>query len=210
MTSRVWPDVLLFAGMAFGVIGGLSIIFIKDIRLERRVYWGSWLLTSLFISVSLSERGWGATAIGACACAGTALLYAYLRTSYIKIGGRIHTYTLYRNRPDGAAVATPPPPDAYGNVLTAPKFWWTIALFALAAATVALAQGPTAATVGGGLFVAASIAVTGYIDGYEGFSVARRQYVQLAVITIASIPLLLLPMLAYVAAYLIGRRSTKS
>ena len=195
--------------MAIGVVGGLSIIFIKDIRLERRVYWGSWLLTSLFISVSLTERGWRSTVVGACACAGTALLYAYLRTSYIKIGGRIHTYTLYRNRPDGAAVVTPPPPDAYGNVLTAPKFWWTIALFALAAAAVAMAQGATAATVGAGLFVAASIAVTGYIDGYEGFSVARRQYVQLVVTTIASIPLLLLPVLAYVTAYLIGKRSTR-
>lgn len=151
-------------------------------------------------------------AVGMAACLGASLLYAYLRTSYIKIGGRIHTYTLFRNRPDGPSdsAAPPPPPDAYGNVLTAPKYWWTIALLALAAASLALAQGATAASAGGGLFVASSMAFTGYIDAYEGFSIARRQRIQLAITTVASVPLLLVPLLAYAIAYLVGRRTTAS
>jgi hypothetical protein len=199
--------------MAFGVAGGLSSIFINNIRVERRTYWVSWSLASSLISLSLVDRGWRAVAIGAAACVGMAFLYAYLRTSYIKIGGRIYTYTLFRNRPDVAidgtaeAAVPPSPTDAYGNFLTAPKLWWTIVVFALPAASLAMALGLAAATIGGGLFVTTVMAFTGYIDAYEGFSVARRQRAQLAFITVASIPLLLLPLLAYAMAYLAGRRS---
>ncbi|MGH3640563.1 MAG: hypothetical protein ACRDUX_16220 [Mycobacterium sp.] len=136
-----------------------------------------------------------------------AFLYAYLRTTYVKIGGRIYTYTLFRNRPDPPLDGFPPPPlpappvDAYGNVLTAPKLWWTITAFSVAAGALATSQGRTAVTIAGGAVVVVLLALVGYVDAREGFPICRGQHVQLALTAIVSIPLFLLPPLAYAATY---------
>jgi len=199
--------------MTFGLAGALLTMFTKNIRLQRRIYWGSWLLAAPLMSLSLLNRGWTAVAVGMAACVGASVLYAYLRTNYIKINGRIHTYALFRNRPDNAEevprTAIPElPRDAYGNALTAPKFWWTLVAFTLAAASVAVVYGPAGVTIGGALFVAAAAASTGYVDGHDGFPIARRQRVQLAVVTVASLPLFLLPPVCYALTYAAGRRRT--
>lgn len=211
MTSNPSADVLLVGGLALGLAGAILTMFTKSVRLQRRIYWGSWLLASPLMSLSLADRGWTAVAGGMAACLGVSLLYAYLRTSYIKIDGRIYTYTLFRNRPDDASnvshsVVTEVPQDAYGNVLTAPKFWWTLVAVVLAAASVAVAYGPTPVTIAGAMFVTAVAASTGYIDGHDAFPLARRQRIQLAVVTVAAVPLLLLPPVCYALAYSVGRR----
>lgn len=211
MTSNPSADVLLVGGLALGLAGAILTMFTKSVRLQRRIYWGSWLLASPLMSLSLADRGWTAVAGGMAACLGVSLLYAYLRTSYIKIDGRIYTYTLFRNRPDDASnvspsVVTEVPQDAYGNVLTAPKFWWTLVAVVLAAASVAVAYGPTPVTIAGAMFVTTVAASTGYIDGHDAFPLARRQRIQLAVVTVAAVPLLLLPPVCYALAYSVGRR----
>lgn len=212
MTSSPSADVLLAGGLALGLAGALLTMLTNRIRLQRRIYWVTWLLASPLMSLSLLDRGWTAVAVGMTACLVASLLYAYLRTSYIKIQGRIHTYTLFRNRPDDAGdvshseIGEVIPQDAYGNVLTAPKFWWTLVAIVLAAAFVAVANGPTPVTIGGALLVTAAAASTGYIDGHDAFPIARRQRVQLAVVTVAAVPLLLLPPVCYALAYSAGRR----
>ncbi|CAM3434429.1 hypothetical protein H7J08_18915 [Mycobacterium frederiksbergense] len=45
------------------------------------------------------------------------------------------------------------------------------------------------------------LAFTGYLDSYDGFPIARRRWVQLALIVISSIPVFLLPPIAYLIGY---------
>ncbi|MDH6198804.1 hypothetical protein M2272_005464 [Mycobacterium frederiksbergense] len=205
MTSSP-PNVLLVAGIAIGIAGVSTAMFVKNISVERRIYWISWLLATPLISLSIHDRGWRSVAVVAAMCLTMSWLYAYLRTPYIKFGDRVHAYTLFNSRPDPPTDGSPHPPidhpvDAYGNWLTAPKFWWTIAIFSAVAGLLAAEQSRMPVTIGGAAFIVAILAFVGYIDSHENFPVARRQYVQLAVVVIASIPLLMLPPIAYALGY---------
>ena len=62
-----------------------------------------------------------------------------------------------------------------------------------------LGMGP--ATLGAGVFAVVMLAFTGYLDSYDGFPIARRRWVQLALIVISSIPVFLLPPIAYLIGY---------
>jgi hypothetical protein len=65
-------------------------------------------------------------------------------------------------------------------------------------------------TLGAAAFAVALLAFTGFIDARERFPVSRRQYVPLAVTVIASIPVFLVPPLAYVMTYWAGGGGSKT
>ena len=200
------PDLLLILGLAVGIAGLTLTVFVNRIRLERLIYWLSWLLATSLISASVLDRGWRSVALIAGVCAGAAFLYAYMRTSYVKIGGRVYAYTLFNSRPDPPDDGSPPPvpdrpTDAYGNFLTASKYWWTIAVFSIIAGFLAIHDGRTAVVIGAAVALVALLAPTGLVDAREGFPVCRHQYLQLVVIVAASIPVFLLPPLAYAVTY---------
>lgn len=184
----------------------LSLVFVKNIRNQRWVYWLTWLVAGSLMSLAALGRGVASVCIAAAAAAAIAWLYAYLRTSFIKINGHIYTYTIPNSRPDPPGDGSPPPPvlspdDAYGNVLTAPKLWWTNVVFVCAASILALDLGMSPPTLGATVLAIVLLAITGYLDAREGSPIARRQFLQLGLIAVASIPVFLAPPIAYALLY---------
>jgi hypothetical protein len=211
------PQTLIVIGALIIIVGGAVAAFTHKIRVERRIYWTSWLLGTPTMALALLDRGPQYVALGLAAGAAAAAVIAYIRTSYIKIGGRIYAYTIRNSWPDPPSDGSPPspmsppPPDAYRNFLTAPKYWWTLAILSLAASYAALAIGMSGATLGLTALAAGMLALTGHLDARERFPIARRQHLQLAVIVIASILVFLVPPLAYAMTYwAAGGRSISS
>lgn len=137
---------------------------------------------------------------------GVAVLFAYFRTSYLKIGGRIYSYAIARTQPDPLPDGSPAPPvippsDAYRGMVTATAHWCLLTVFSVVAGTSALMLGMGPATLGAGVFAVVMLAFTGYLDSYDGFPIARRRWVQLALIVVSSIPVFLLPPIAYLIGY---------
>jgi hypothetical protein len=90
---------------------------------------------------------------------------------------------------------------AAGNFLTAPKFWWALAFFGCPAGLSALELGMSGTTLGLTALTGGMLALIRHFDACEGFPIARRQFIQLAVIVLSSIPVFLVPPLAYVMTY---------
>ena len=200
-------DAAFLAGVAIGLIGMLSLIFVKNVRYARRVYWLSWLVAGGLISLAALDRGVGSVCIAAAAAGSIACVYAYFRTSYIKINNRIYAYAIPNSRPDAPRdgssppPVSAPPPDSYRDFVTAPKLWWTHVVFVCAAAFLAWQVGVRAETLGMTILAGVMLSFTGYLDAREGFPIARRQFIQLALIAIASIPVFLAPLISYVLVY---------
>ena len=151
------------------------------------------------------DRGWRAVILALTMGSLAALCFAYFRTSYLKINGRIYAYALANTRPDppldGEAPPVMPPPDAYRGMVTATAHWCLLTVFSVVTGTSALMFGMGPETLGAGTLTVAMLAITGYIDSYDGFPIARRRWVQLALIVISSIPVFLLPPIAYLVGY---------
>ena len=202
MNSSVW----LQAGLAIGIVGSIALGFIHNVRIERRVYWSTWLLSPGVMTFGVVHRGWGTALVVYAVVAALGVLLAYFRTSYLKIGGRIYSYAIARTRPDPPQDGSPappvvPPPDAYRGQVTATAHWCLLTVFSVVAGTSALMLGMGPATLGAGVFAVVMLAFTGYLDSYDGFPIARRRWVQLALIVVSSIPVFLLPPIAYLIGY---------
>lgn len=200
--------VILFAGL-------LSLLFVRDVRYARPVYWLSWAIGGCVMSLAVVDRGLPAVCLAAGAAVGFASLYAYFRTPYIKIGGRVFAFTIPDSRPDPPRSGRPPllPPapfDSYREFITAPKLWWALAVVTCVAAYAGYEFGITGATLGLTALVTATIALIGHWDAREHFPVARRQSIQLSVIVVASIPLFLVPPVGYFAAFWAAGGSNKT
>jgi hypothetical protein len=197
---------LIAAGGLLILVGTVIAIFLNNIRVERRLFWACWLMGSIIMAFALADRGWTSVVWGLAAGLVGAVIVAYFRTSYIRINGRTYAFSIPDSRPDPPRDGSPPPPatppphDAY-RTLTAPKFWWTLAVFTCTAGFLAWDMGMSPPTLGATVFACALLALTGYLDAREGFPIARRQFIQLGLIVIASIPLFLAPPIAYVLLY---------
>ncbi|MCV7282838.1 hypothetical protein H7J88_24690 [Mycolicibacterium flavescens] len=182
----------------------LSAAFTKEAQCARRVYWLSWLAAGAFMALAAADRGVASSCIVAGAAAVFALMYAYLRTPYVRLGDRIYAYTIPDSRPDspdGSNEPPPLPPDCYYGYLTAPKMWWTLALITCVLAFTRVELGLSSATLGLGAFTVGALALAGHVDARARFALARRQWVPLAIIVTASVPLFLAPPIAYVATF---------
>lgn len=211
MNSSAWLQV----GLVIGIIGALALGLINNARLERRIYWSTWLLSPGVMTLGASHRGWRTALVIYGVAVAIGVLVAYFRTSYLKIGGRIYSYAIARTRPDPPQDGSPappvvPPPDAYRGQVTATAHWCLLTVFSMVAGTCALMLGMGPATLGAGIFAVVMLAFTGYIDSYDGFPIARRRWVQLALIVVSSIPVFLLPPIAYLIGYYLDRPRRRS
>lgn len=196
----------LGAGGAIALAGLCTLGFIPDVRWQRRVYWASWLFGAALMAYAFIERGWQMVGVVLAVCLAAAVCYAYFRTSYLKIGGRIYSFWIARTQPDplpGGSPAPPviPPPDSYRGRVTADAQWWLIAVASVCAGVSALVLGMSGATLGVAALPVVLLAGTGYLDSYDGFPIARRRWVQLGLIVVSSIPVFLLPPVAYLIGY---------
>lgn len=209
-----WGDVppafWMGAGATTTITGLCSLGFIRTVQWQRRVYWASWLFGALLMACAFVERGWRMVGLELAVCSVAALCYAYFRTPYLKLSGRIHSFWIARTQPDPLPDGSPgppviPPPDSYRGIVTAAAQWWLMAVVSVCAAVSAVVLGISGATVGIAVLPIVLLAGTGYIDQHDGFPIVRGQWVQAALIVVVSIPIFLLPPLAYAIGYYIDR-----
>lgn len=213
--TSIWVHVLLIAGVGAGLVAAVASIFVRDRRLDRNIYWLGWLIATSCISFAVLPRGWQASlAIGLLGVF-AAVVYAYLRTPFLKIGGRIYALSITDSRPDPPANDTTeepppaPPRDSYPTTagpVSARNLWWVlVALTCLVSVGVYLVGWAWQMVLG-----AALLAVLGGIFGIDDATrklpIARGQHVQAFIVSVASILLWLAPPVCYVVGYGIGRR----
>lgn len=205
-------DMLFAAG---AVIAGVSVVLLfiaNDRRLERRIFWTCSTLALFLWCVALLPRGWG-TAVGCfVAFLGILTFGAYMRTPYLKIGGRIYAFSIQDARPDPPRPGEPAPPplplphDSYLGSVTARKLWWLIAVLICGVAAAVYLTGWDVWTVAATCFVTALAAMGGIDDATRKLPVARGQRVQAFIALVASALLWAIPPIAYLASYQIGKR----
>lgn len=196
-------------------IGAFLLTFSKSsLCVQRRIYWtlaGTAGVAGIFLKYpSLDD----AVLLGLFPVVVMTFI-AYVATPYIKIGGKIYTYTITDPDPEDTPVSEreskqlglDPHPDSYSGLLTATTMWWTLT----GPAVIATVNVYAAATGEGELWVAlmsatflALLAVgTAYGDASWGYPIARGQYVQFVVITVITAGVFYF---LYVAAYFAGQR----
>lgn len=200
----------IVAGFVIGVGGSLTLGLVNNARIERRIYWSIWLLSLGVMTLGVVNRGWRTALVIYAVGIAAALCFAYFRSSYLKIGGRIYSYSIARTRPHPPRDGSPappviPPPDAYRGTVTATAHWCLLTVFSMIAGASALMFGMGPETLGAGALAATMLGFTGYIDSCDGFPIARRRWVQLALVVVSAIPVFLLPPIAYLIAYYIDR-----
>ncbi len=161
------------------------------------------------------ERGWRMFGLVLAVCSVSAVCYAYFRTSYLKLGGRIYSFWIARTQPDplpdgSSGPPVIPPPDSYRGMVTAAAQWWLMAVVSVCAGVSAVVLGMSGATLGIALLPVVLLAGTGYVDHFDGFLIARGRWFQAAIIVVASVPIFLLPPLTYAIGYYFGRPSRVS
>ncbi|CAM3434450.1 hypothetical protein MYFR107205_10495 [Mycolicibacterium frederiksbergense] len=98
------------------------------------------------VTLGASHRGWHTALVIYAVGMAAAVCYAYFRTSYLKIGGRIYSFWIARTQPDPLPDGSPappvaPPPDAYRGRVTATAHWCLLTVFSVVAGTSALMLG---------------------------------------------------------------------
>jgi hypothetical protein len=206
---------LLIVGfVAVAAAALITVLFVRRRSLERRTYWAGWAIGTPCMSLAVLPRGWRVVIAAALLCAFIALGYAYFRSPYLKLGNRIYAFTIADSQPDhpddGALCEPPPqlPHDSYDFMggITARKYWWVnVGLTCIPAINVILTGWDLQTALLAALVVAIG-AMLGVDDATRKLPIARDQKVQAYIVTVASIPLWLLPTIAYLAGYQIGKR----
>lgn len=205
-----WLEVLLWLGFAVIAVGMVGGAFLSGRRRQRRAYWLSWLVGGVLMTLAADHAGGGGLTMAAF-CAAMSVMIAFLKSPYLKIGGRIYALTLDDRQPDppegddGPASPVARPTDSYGN-LSAATMWWLMTILIGSGSVVVAVEGYAVDTVWVPGFFAVCLALTGWGDGANGFGLARRQYLPAAILTAASVPLFLIPPLLYLVCFAIGRR----
>lgn len=103
-TGVVHPSawaVALFVGAAVVLLAATAWgFFVKDPGGERRLFWWSWVIGGVLLAASLSERGPRAALAALLATAVVAVSFAFFKTSFLKIGGRVYALDPERRHPD--------------------------------------------------------------------------------------------------------------
>jgi hypothetical protein len=198
-----WSTALLWSGFAVWVVWFIADFKLTGRSVRRRAYWVAWLGAALLVSLGLLYDGWGA-ALGIFAFLAFLTVFRAIRdTPYLKVRGRV--IALWESdRRDGALLPIPTFPRPLGDG-SGPKLWWLVVGDTVLVAAVAVALGWCWQLMLNGGLLAALVAFYGLDDGRRRFPVARRQYLQVALVVALSIPLLELPMLVYLLAYAIGK-----
>ncbi|PRI13167.1 hypothetical protein [Mycobacterium shigaense] len=204
---------LFIAGFCAGLGGAVTSALIDDRRRARKIYWLGWLVNAVCFSVGALTQGWQPSLGFGLLCVFVAVFYAYMRTPYVKIRGRIYAISNIDSQPDpplGETANTEPmrtdsDPTDFGSV-SAPKVWWTlVALTILVAANVYFFGWPAQAILGTA-FLTLVCAAAGVDDATRKLPIARGQYVQAGIAAVVSFLLWLAPCIAYLFGYAIGQR----
>ena len=208
---------LSFWTITLCITGAILLTFSKSsLRVQRRIYWtlaGTAGVAGIFLKYpSLDD----AVLLGLFPVVVMTFM-AYVGTPYIKIGGKIYTFTITDPDPEDTAASEPNPsnrtdphPDSYSGLLTATTMWWALSGPAVIGTVnvyfAAIGKGEIWVGVMSGVFFAMLAVGTAYGDASWGYPIARGQYLQFVVITVITAGVFYF---LYVAAYYIGqRRST--
>lgn len=209
-SNPVWAEVLLIVGVCAGLIAAVGSVTAKSRELERRLYWIGWLIAAVCFALAALPRGWpGSVGIGLLAVF-VAVLYAYLRTPYLKIGHRVYSIVSVEEEPPShnpPASRNDSYPTAIGS-LSARSMWWVLVALTCAMSVGVYLVGWSWQLIIGTAFLAVLGAVTGNDDGSRKLPIARGQLVQAGIVSVASILLWLAPPVCYYVAYLIGQRGS--
>ena len=92
--------VTLFVVAAVVLVGAPASGFsIDDPDKERRVYWWAWVIGGLLLAASLSDRGVRAPLAALLATAVVSVAFAYFKTSFLTVRGRVYALNPNRRRP---------------------------------------------------------------------------------------------------------------
>lgn len=213
-TPAPWASALFIVGVCAGLGGAIASALVDDRKLGRRIYWLGWLINTSCFSLGALQRGWQPSLGFGLLCVFVAVFYAYMRTPYLKIGGRIYALSLIDSQPDPPAgeAAEPPsavPHDSYptdvGQV-PARKVWWILVTFTCLVAANVYYFGWPAQAIFGTAVLTLFYAFFGVDDATRKLPIARGQYVQASIASLVSIPLWLAPCICYLLGYGIGQR----
>lgn len=195
---------VFWAGAAIAIVGVGSGIFLNDRRLQRRIYWLSWLAGGLLMTLAASEQNPDRALGIAGFAAAMSVMMAFFRTPFLKFGNTIYAASSSDREPD------PPENDEDGSALSYGKLrastvWWLLAILAGASAYVVWVEGWTGRpAVAAAIFVLCA-AVIGFVDMAGDFPCFRRQYVPAAVLAAVTVPMYCAPVVLYLVCYQIGR-----
>lgn len=203
MQSSGPTDWVFWVGAAIIFVGVGIGMFLNDRRLERRLYWLSWLAGGLVMLLATRAHNPDRVLSIAGFCAVMSVMMAVFRTPYLKIGNTIVAVSGDDRKPDPPA-EDGTADDSYGQ-LRAPTVWWLLTILVGAGAYVVWDEGwPATAAVATGIFTLCA-AMIGFADMAGDFPRFRGQYIPAVVLAVVSIPLYCAPPLLYLLCYEIGR-----
>lgn len=206
---------VFFIGALLGLAGAAVPLWTRrDDSWQRRVYWtgiGIAALCAFLASLPDWKIGGGLALFAG----GLAILGAYFNTPYIKIGQKIYAFNAQDSQADlsqdhtlGSADNKPPytpPSDSYSGLASAKKFWWLLVFAAVICMFDVVTIDPNKPWVG--ILAATTIlliaSIFGYGDASFGYSIARGQRPQFALISAITVGTFAL---FYFAAYQAGKR----
>ncbi|WP_197378355.1 hypothetical protein [Mycolicibacterium mengxianglii] len=203
-----WQEVAIIGGTSIAAIGLIASAFVKnDLRVERRIYWGSWLTLAGFGTAAVWEKGWEARIGIPLICLFVAAFRAYTRTPFLKIGDRIYAWRRSHEEAELPEWEREPPTSSdYPGGVTARKAWWLFAGITVCLGVWAHAES-WYGWPGFGVAVCGLMGlITGIDDATRKLPAVRKQHIQGYVILLASIPMFGIPPVAYLIGYQIGLR----
>jgi hypothetical protein len=213
-----WTLFFFIAALVFLALSLVPIfLHSRDVRWQRRMYWGC--TTGVALCAFLAAiPDFAGGAVFAAAAFVYAIIPAYFSGRLIKVGGRIIAFHIQDGTPDpvpGKENDAPSTADnddetpSYGGTVSAPKLWWLMVVgMGICSFNIGLHLTGTETERPWlwPLFVVVVLVTglgIGVGDGASGVSVARRQYVQFAVIAITTGGAFVV---FYLVGYVIGRR----
>ncbi len=195
-----------------GLVAAVASVVVRDQALQRRIYWLGWLIAALCFALAVLPRGWpGSLAIGLLALF-AAVVYAYLRTPFLKIGGRVYAVSGIEEASASDTAQYPQSaarddnyPTALGP-LPARNMWWILVAMMCIVSLGIYLVGWTWQTILGAVFLTVMGALAGVDDGSRKLPIARGQQIQAFIASVASILLWLAPPICYYLGYRVGQR----
>ncbi|MGY4710759.1 hypothetical protein ACXDF8_14570 [Mycolicibacterium sp. CBM1] len=208
---------LLGAATAVGFVI-LSQLLCKTRHAARLCYWIGSAATTALLGLGLEQSGRPLRVVFLAVALSVAFAvgFAYFVGWQLRIGGKTRSVFVKNTHPDPPEDGSeppslpPPPPHSYNGVVTADGFWWIAAILTSIIAADVYLFGWVWQSVIGAIALTAMGALAGADDASRGEPPARAQYVQAVVATIASLPLWLLPFIAYAVGYQFGKRRPRS
>jgi hypothetical protein len=88
--APIWSTAALIAAGVVLLAMTVGLFLVKDTEKERRVYWSGLVVGAVLVAIAVLHRGCGAAIATFLAVMFIAVLYAYLRSDYLKIGGKVY------------------------------------------------------------------------------------------------------------------------